>query len=62
MSDIDVYIINYGVFFFCTWLGYKVGSSVFKKKGSKALGWASGLVVWLGSMVPFAFFIPPLPN
>lgn len=62
MSQVDAYFINYAVFFFCTWLGYQAGIKMYKLNNNKGLGWLLGITVWLGSMVPFAFIVPPMPN
>jgi hypothetical protein len=59
---LDVFIINYAVFFFCTWLGYKCGTNIYNKNNNKVLAWIVGLFVWILSMLPFAFFVPALPN
>jgi hypothetical protein len=59
---VGVYILHYAVFFFCGWLGYEAGTRFYEKKRNQAISWVVGLIVWIISMVPFAFFLPPLPK
>ena len=60
MIDIDAYVINYTVFFFCTWLGYKAGIKAKSSTNKKSIGWVVGIFICLISMLPFALVIPKI--